>query len=141
MSSSLSAADFEHCGSSKCSAMICGLNKQLEDALVCVFVCVCASIVCEPHTHTPHLRKCTTHTHKRTHTLSLTHTHRPSTRKCTTHTHTHTHTQSELSQEHNDAATAAAEFAQVELQEYKETIEKLNEEAAQVQIFEISIRR
>ena len=49
-----------------------------------------------------------------------------------TNTHTHTHTQAELAQEHNDAATAAAEFAEVELQEYKATMQKLHEEAAQV---------
>ena len=58
-----------------------------------------------------------------------------------THTHTHTNTQSELAQEHNDAATAAAEFAEVELHEYKATIQKLHEEAAQVKILLIQRSR
>jgi hypothetical protein len=68
-----------------------------------------------------------------THTHIHTHIH--------THTHTHTNTQSELAQEHNDAATAAAEFAEVELHEYKATIQKLHEEAAQVKILPIQRSR
>ena len=70
-SGSLSAEDFEHCGSDKCSAMIQGLNRQLEDALA------------------------------------------------------------ELAQVHNEAAYKAAEMAEAQVKEYRDTINKLHEEAAQ----------